>query len=238
MYPLEFEHLTKRYGHEVVVDDLTVTVAPGRVTCFLGPNGAGKSTTMKILLDLARADHGHATIGGTRYRDMVDPARSIGVALEPNAFHPGRSGRDHLRVLTDGTGIPAGRIDETLEMVELRHAADRHVGGYSLGMRQRLGLAAALLGDPPVLVLDEPFNGLDPEGIVWIRGLLRNLAAEGRAVLVASHLMGELQELAGRILLVGHGRVLAAAEVGLLAAHHGSLEAAYLEVTRGAGGIR
>jgi ABC-2 type transport system ATP-binding protein len=163
MYPLEFANVTKRYRHEVVVDDLTFTVQPGRVTGFLGPNGAGKSTTMKVLLDLAKADHGHATIGGIRYRDMRDPARTIGVVLEPNAFHPGRSGRNHLRILADGAGIESGRIAEMLEAVGLAHAADRHVGGYSLGMRQRLGLAAALLGDPPVLVLDEPGNGLHPQ---------------------------------------------------------------------------
>ena len=209
MYPLEIEHLTKRYGHEVVVDDLTFTVAPGRVTCFLGPNGAGKSTTMKILLDLAKADHGHATIGGTRYRKMVDPARSVGVVLEPNAFHPGRSGRDHLRVLSDGAGIPAGRIDQTLEMVELTHAADRHVGGYSLGMRQRLGLAAALLGDPPVLVLDEPGNGLDPQGIRWLRDLLRERAAAGGTVFVSSHLLAEVEHLADDVVVLNHGQLVA-----------------------------
>ena len=148
MLPLIVDHLTKRYGDDVVVDDLTFTVAPGRVTCFLGPNGAGKSTTMKILLDLARADQGHTTIGGTRYRDMADPARSVGVVLEPNAFHPARSGRNHLRILADGAGLDHDRIAQALDAVGLAHAADRHVGGYSLGMRQRLGLAAALLGDP------------------------------------------------------------------------------------------
>jgi ABC-2 type transport system ATP-binding protein len=173
MHTLSFENVTKRYRHDVVVDDLTFSVQPGRVTGFLGPNGAGKSTAMKILLDLARADHGTATIGGQRYRDMRDPARAVGVVLEPNAFHPGRSGRNHLRILADGAGIDPGRVAQMLEEVGLAHAADRHVGGYSLGMRQRLGLAAALLGDPPVLVLDEPGNGLDPQGIRWLRDLLR-----------------------------------------------------------------
>ena len=216
MYPLQIEHLTKRYGHEVVVDDLTFTVAPGRVTCFLGPNGAGKSTTMKVLLDLAKADHGHATIGGTRYRDMVDPARSVGVVLEPNAFHPGRSGRHHLRILTDGAGIPAGRIDQVLDMVELTHAADRHVGGYSLGMRQRLGLAAALLGDPPVLVLDEPGNGLDPQGIRWLRDLLRARAAAGGTVFVSSHLLAEVEHLADDVVVINHGQLVATGALATL----------------------
>ena len=216
MYPLEIEHLTKRYGNEVVLDDLTFTVAPGRVTCFLGPNGAGKSTTMKILLDLAKADHGHATIGGTRYRDMADPARSVGVALEPNAFHPARSGRDHLRVLTDGAGIAPGRIDQMLEMVELTHAADRHVGGYSLGMRQRLGLAAALLGDPPVLVLDEPGNGLDPQGIRWLRDLLRERAAAGSTVFVSSHLLAEVEHLADEVVVINHGQLVATGALATL----------------------
>jgi len=216
MYPLEIEHLTKRYGHEVVVDDLTFTVPPGRVTCFLGPNGAGKSTTMKILLDLAKADHGHGTIGGRRYREMQDPSRSVGVVLEPNAFHPGRSGRHHLRILTDGAGIPAGRIDQVLNMVELTHAADRHVGGYSLGMRQRLGLAAALLGDPPVLVLDEPGNGLDPQGIRWLRDLLRERAAAGGTVFVSSHLLAEVEHLANEVVVLSHGQLVVAGALATL----------------------
>ncbi len=216
MYSLEIEHLTKSYGHEMAVDDLTFTVAPGRVTCFLGPNGAGKSTTMKILLDLAKADHGHATIGGKRYRELQDPSRCVGVALEPNAFHPGRSGRDHLRVLTDGAGIPAGRIEQMLDMVELTHAADRHVGGYSLGMRQRLGLAAALLGDPPVLVLDEPGNGLDPQGIRWLRDLLRERAGSGGTVFVSSHLLAEVEHLADDVVVLSHGQLVAAGALATL----------------------
>jgi ABC-2 type transport system ATP-binding protein len=216
MYPLEFANVTKRYGHEVVVDDLTFTVQPGRVTGFLGPNGAGKSTTMKVLLDLAKADHGHATIGGIRYRDMRDPARTIGVVLEPNAFHPWRSGRNHLRILADGAGIESGRIAEMLEAVGLAHAADRHVGGYSLGMRQRLGLAAALLGDPPVLVLDEPGNGLDPQGIRWLRDLLRERAAAGGTVFVSSHLLAEVEHLADEIVVVNHGRLVATGALSTL----------------------
>ncbi len=215
MYPLEIERVTKRYGHETVVDHLTFTVAPARVTGFLGPNGAGKSTTMKVLLDLASADSGHATIGGTRYRDLKDPARTVGVVLEPNAFHPGRSGRNHLRILADGSGIPSARIDELLELVQLSHAADRRVGGYSLGMRQRLGIAAALLGDPPVLVLDEPGNGLDPQGIRWLRDLLRTRAAAGGTVFVSSHLLAEVEHLADEVVVISHGRLVA---TGALAA--------------------
>ena len=216
MYTLEFEYVTKRYGHEVVVDDLTFTVQPGRVTGFLGPNGAGKSTAMKILLDLAKAEHGHATIGGMRYRDMPNPARTVGVVLEPNAFHPARSGRNHLRILADGAGIDPTRIAQLLEDVGLTHAADRHVGGYSLGMRQRLGLAAALLGDPPVLVLDEPGNGLDPQGIRWLRDLLRERAAAGGTVFVSSHLLAEVEHLADEIVVVNHGRLVATGALSTL----------------------
>ena len=208
MYPLEFDHVTKRYGHDVVVDDLTFIVRPGRVTGFLGPNGAGKSTTMKILLDLARADGGTATVGRSRYQRLDDPARTVGVVLEPNAFHPGRSGRNHLLVLADALAIPPTRVDEMLEMVELGPAADRHVGAYSLGMRQRLGIAAALLGDPPVLVLDEPGNGLDPQGIRWLRDLLRGRAARGDTVFVSSHLLAEVEHLADEVVVVHRGRLV------------------------------
>jgi ABC-2 type transport system ATP-binding protein len=216
MYSLEIENVTKRYGHEVVVDDLSFTVRPGRVTGFLGPNGAGKSTTMKILLDLASADRGRATIGGTRYRNMHDPARTVGVVLEPNAFHPGRSGRNHLRILADGIGIAPARIAESLDMVGLAHAADRHVGAYSLGMRQRLGIAAALLGDPPVLVLDEPGNGLDPQGIRWLRDLLRARAAAGGTVFVSSHLLAEVEHLADDVVVISHGRLVATGALSTL----------------------
>jgi ABC-2 type transport system ATP-binding protein len=216
MYPLEFKDVTKRYGHEVALDSLTFTVQPGRVTGFLGPNGAGKSTAMKILLDLARADSGHATIGGRRYRETPDPARVVGVVLEPNAFHPGRSGRNHLRILADGAGIEPCRITELLDAVDLTHAADRHVGDYSLGMRQRLGLAAALLGDPPVLVLDEPGNGLDPQGIHWLRDLLRERAASGGTVFVSSHLLAEVEHLADEIVVINHGRLVTTAALATL----------------------
>ena len=216
MYTLEFEHVTKRYVHEVVVDDLTFTARPGRVTGFLGPNGAGKSTAMKILLDLAKAEHGTATIGGMRYRDLRDPARTVGVVLEPNAFHPGRSGRNHLLVLADGAGIDPSRVTQMLVEVGLSHTADRRVGGYSLGMRQRLGLAAALLGDPPVLVLDEPGNGLDPQGIRWLRDLLRKRAAAGGTVLVSSHLLAEVEHLADEVVVISRGQLVAAGTLSAL----------------------
>lgn len=213
MYALEIEHVTKRYGPNVVVDDLSFTVEPGRVTGFLGPNGAGKSTLMKILLDLASADGGRATIGGTRYRTYRDPARTVGVVLEPNAFHPGRSGRNHLRVLADGMGVSHARLEEMLRLVGLAEAADRRVGAYSLGMRQRLGIAAALLGDPPVLILDEPGNGLDPQGIRWLRDLLRLRAANGNTVFVSSHLLAEVEHLADDVVVINRGRLVAAGAI-------------------------
>jgi ABC-2 type transport system ATP-binding protein len=216
MSRIEIQHVTKRYGHDVVVDDLTFTVAPGLVTGFLGPNGAGKSTTMKVLLDLARADEGQATIGGRHYRDIEDPARAVGVVLEPNAFHPGRSGRNHLRVLADGADIPLARVDEVLELVGLTVAAHRRVGAYSLGMRQRLGIAAGLLGDPPVLVLDEPGNGLDPQGVRWLRDLLRARAATGGTVFVSSHLLAEVEHLADEVVVISHGRLVATGALDLL----------------------
>ncbi len=171
---------------------------------------------MKILLDLAKADAGRATIGETRYRDIRDPARTVGVVLEPNAFHPGRSGRNHLRVLADGAGIRPDRIEQVLNMVGLTHAEDRRVGGYSLGMRQRLGLAAALLGDPPVLVLDEPGNGLDPQGIRWLRDLLRERAASGGTVFVSSHLLTEVEHLADDVVVLNHGRLVATGALSTL----------------------
>jgi len=194
MYSLEIENVTKRYGHDVVVDDLSFTAQPGRVTGFLGPNGAGKSTTMKILLDLASADGGRATIGGTRYRELHDPARILG----------------------DDIGIAPTRVAESLDMVGLTQAADRHVGAYSLGMRQRLGIAAALLGDPPVLVLDEPGNGLDPQGIRWLRDLLRARAAAGSTVFVSSHLLSEVEHLADEVVVINHGRLVATGALSTL----------------------
>ena len=207
-YALEVEHVTKRYGENTVVDDLTFTVPPGRVTGFLGPNGSGKSTTMKIMLDLAAADQGRARIGGNRYRDLPDPARTVGAIVESDAFHPGRSGRNHLLILAEATGIPKPRVDEILEEVGLADAAGRRAGAYSLGLRQRLGLAAALLGEPPVLILDEPGNGLDPQGIRTLRDLLRAHAARGGTVFVSSHLLSEVEHLADDVVVINDGRLV------------------------------
>lgn len=205
---LEFSGLTKRFGAITAVSDLTCRVEPGRVTAFLGPNGAGKTTTLRMLLGLIRPSSGAATIGGRHYADLDEPLRSVGAVLEATGFHPGRSGAAHLRVYAQAAGIPTTRVDELLGLVGLSDAAGRKVGGYSLGMRQRLGLAAALLGDPGVLVLDEPTNGLDPEGIRWIRGFLRALAAEGRTVLVSSHLLAEVQQTVDAALIVSRGTLV------------------------------
>ncbi len=215
-HTIEIDRLTKRYGKTTVLDDLSFNVQPGRVTGFLGPNGAGKSTTMKILLDLAAADEGSATIAGRRYRELPDPAATVGVVIEANAFHPGRSGRNHLLVVADTAGIGRERVDEMIDAVDLTPAADRHVGGYSLGMRQRLGLAAALLGDPPVLILDEPANGLDPQGVRTLRDLLRARAASGGTVLVSSHLLAEVEHLADDIVILADGRLVASGPLGEL----------------------
>ena len=182
MHKLELTNITKRYRGATVVDNLSITVQSGRVTGFLGPNGAGKSTTMKILLGLVSPDKGEALIGGRRYRDFDKPTRMVGAILESDAFHPGRSGRNHLLILADAAGILHERIEDLLRLVELEDAADRKVGGYSLGMRQRLGIAVALLGDPPILVLDEPGNGLDPAGMRWLRDLLKTRAASGNTI--------------------------------------------------------
>lgn len=205
---IEVEHVTKRYGDRAVVDDLSFTVPPGRVTGFLGPNGSGKSTTMKIMVDLAAATTGRATIGGRRYRDLPEPARTVGAMIESDAFHPGRSGRNHLRVLADATGIPHDDVEEMLDAVELSDAADRRVGAYSLGMRQRLGLAAALMGDPQVLILDEPGNGLDPQGVRTLRDLLRSHAGRGGTVFVSSHLLAEVEHLADDVIVIHQGRLV------------------------------
>lgn len=206
---LVVDHVTKRYGGHAVLDDLSFVVEPGRITGFLGPNGSGKSTTMKILLDLAAADGGTATIGPCRYRDLPDPAGTVGVVLEPNAFHPGRSGRNHLRILAEACGQPVGRVDETLAVVGLGpDAARRRVGTYSLGMKQRLSLAGALLTDPPVLVLDEPANGLDPQGIHELRDLLRARAARGHTILVSSHLLTEVEHLVDDVVVIDEGRLV------------------------------
>ncbi|GIH18053.1 ATP-binding cassette domain-containing protein [Rugosimonospora africana] len=208
--------LRKRFGSTLALDGMTFSVRPGQVTGFVGPNGAGKSTTMRVVLSLDSADEGTALIGGQPYHRLRRPLHQVGALLDAGALHPARSGRNHLLWLAHSQGLGARRVDEVLEQAGLVKAARRRAGGYSLGMRQRLGIAAALLGDPPVLMLDEPFNGLDPEGIVWIRGFLRGLAAEGRAVLVSSHLMSELQDSASHLVVVGRGRVVADTSVEAL----------------------
>jgi ABC-type multidrug transport system ATPase subunit len=205
---LEFSGVTKRFGAVTAVSDLSARVEPGRVTGFLGPNGAGKTTTLRILLGLVRATGGQATIGGRRYADLDKPLQTVGAVLEASSFHPGRTGAAHLTIYAQAAGIPKGRVDEVLGLVGLADAGGRKVGGYSLGMRQRLGLAYALLGDPGVLVLDEPANGLDPEGIRWMRGFLRRLAAEGRTVLVSSHLLAEVQQTVDALLIISRGRLV------------------------------
>ena len=193
---IEISGLTKRFGGFVAVDDLTFTVEPGRITGFLGPNGAGKTTTLRMLLDLVHPTSGSTRIDGVRYAEIERPFMVVGAALEATNFHPGRTGRDHLRVLATANGIPTARVDELLELTGIPAAARKRAGEYSLGMRQRLGLAAALLGDPKVLILDEPANGLDPEGIRWLRGFLRHLSDEGKTILVSSHMLQEVQQTA------------------------------------------
>ena len=224
--------LRKKFGHLAAVQDVSFTVAYGRVTGFLGPNGAGKTTTLRMLLGLIRPDAGTATIAGTPYPDLASPAQTVGALLDA-AAHPGRSGQNHLRVLAAAAGIPGERAGQLLATVGLQHAARQRAGGYSLGMRQRLGLAAALLGDPAVLVLDEPANGLDPQGIRWLRELLRSRAAEGRAVLVSSHILAEVAQTADDVVVISHGRTIAQAPLpDLLATRPGaSLEDIYLELT-------
>src|SRR5712675_1383595 len=206
---IEVNGLRKRFGPTLALDGMSFTVQPGQVTGFVGPNGAGKSTTMRVILSLDAPDEGKATIGGTPYASLRQPMRVIGSLLDAGALQPSRSARNHLLWLAHSQGLDATRVDEVIEQAGLRSAARRKAGGYSLGMRQRLGIAVALLGDPPVLMFDEPFNGMDPEGIVWMRGFLASLVAEGRAVLVSSHLMSELQEVAGHLVIVGRGTVIA-----------------------------
>jgi len=206
---LEVTDLTKVFGQLAAVDHLTFTVQPARVTGFLGPNGAGKTTTMRMLLGLVAPTSGTALIGGHRYRDLPNPMRVVGSALEATNFHPGRSGRDHLRVLADASGIPTRRVDEMLDLVGIPAAARQRAGGYSMGMRQRLGLAAALLGDPAVLMLDEPANGLDPEGIRWLRSFLRHLAHQGKTILVSSHMLAEADQIVDDVVIIANGRSVA-----------------------------
>ncbi len=219
---IEVNGLRKRFGPVQALDGMSFTVAPGRVTGFIGPNGAGKSTTMRVILGLDAPDEGSALVGGRRYQSLPYPLTVIGSLLDAAALQPGRTARNHLLWLARSQGLPPSRVDEVIRQAGLDQAARRKAGGYSLGMRQRLGIAAALLGDPPALMLDEPFNGMDPEGIVWMRGFLRALATQGRAVLVSSHLMSELQDTADHLVIVGRGRVIAdTSTAGLLAAASG-----------------
>jgi ABC-2 type transport system ATP-binding protein len=208
-HSIEVTGLRKRFGSVQALDGMSFTVAPGLITGFVGPNGAGKSTTMRVILGLDRADDGIALVGGQPYRSLREPLSHIGALLDAGAVQPGRSARNHLLWLAHSQGYGARRVDEVITQVGLDGAARRKAGGFSMGMRQRLGIAAALLGDPPVLMLDEPLNGLDPEGIMWMRGFLAALAREGRAVFISSHLMSELQDTADHMIVVGRGRVLA-----------------------------
>jgi ABC-2 type transport system ATP-binding protein len=226
--------LTKTYGRTIAVQDLTFTVRPGVVTGFLGPNGAGKSTTMRMLIGLDRPDAGQATVNGKSYRELRRPLHEVGAMLEAKAFHPGRSARAHLGALAVSNGIPQRRVEEVLRLVGLEAVGRRRAGKFSLGMAQRLGIATALLGDPGIVILDEPVNGLDPEGIRWIRNLLKSLAAEGRTVLISSHLISEVAQTADELIVVGQGRLLAHTTVAQLSATASSLEDAFFRLTESA----
>jgi ABC-2 type transport system ATP-binding protein len=227
-------NLTKRFGSTVAVDSLSFEVQPGTVTGFLGPNGSGKSTTMRMIVGLDAPDGGSATIGGRPYRELRWPLREVGVMLDARGFHPGRSARQHLGALAASNDIPARRVGEVLGIVGLTERGGQRAGKFSLGMAQRLGVATALLGDPGVLMLDEPVNGLDPEGIRWIRNLLIGLAREGRTVFVSSHLISEMELMAEQLVVIGRGKLLARAPVRELAARAGSLEEAFFGLTEDA----
>ena len=219
---IEVRGLSKHYGERVAVDDLTFTIKPGTVTGFLGPNGAGKSTTMRLILGLDRPSRGTATVNGRQYRDLAAPLHEVGALLEARAVHTGRSGYNHLLALAQTHGIPRRRVAEVIELVGLESVARKRVGSFSLGMGQRLGVAAALLGDPATVVLDEPANGLDPEGIRWIRNLLKGLAAEGRTVFLSSHLMSEMEQTADHLIVIGRGKLIADTEVSTFVAQASS----------------
>jgi ABC-2 type transport system ATP-binding protein len=231
---IEFHELTKRYGPVTAVDTLSFAPTPGRITGFVGANGAGKSTTMRMLLGLTRASSGTATIDGRPYAELRDPLRSVGAMVDPNIFHPRRTGRNALRVIARAAEIPERRVDHVLALVGLTDAARRRSGGYSTGMRQRLALAASLLGDPDTLVLDEPANGLDPEGVHWLRGLIKSLAREGRTVFVSSHLLAELAQTIDDVAIIAHGRLITHQPIAdlLARADDASLEDVYLELTQ------
>lgn len=223
--------LTKRFGRIAAVDGLTFTAGPGSVTGFLGPNGAGKTTTLRMLTGLIAPDGGTATIDGHRYRDLTSPGQAAGVVLETEGFHPARTGRDHLRVYCTASGYPLARADEVLELTGLAAAGRRKVRGYSLGMRQRLALAAALLGDPAALILDEPATGLDPQGTAWLRGLLRDQARAGRTVLYSSHVLPEVEQLADQVVIISRGRLVRHGTLAELTGGQGGLEQVFLSLT-------
>jgi ABC-2 type transport system ATP-binding protein len=225
--------LTKRYGDVIAVHDLSFEVEAGSITGFLGPNGAGKTTTLRMLLGLARPTEGRALVFGRPFAELGRPASRVGAVLDSADLHPGRTGRDHLRVLALSAGLPPRRIADVLALVDLEHAARRRVGGYSLGMRQRLSLAAALLGDPELLVLDEPANGLDPEGVRWLRDFLRGFAADGRTVLVSSHHLAEVEQTVDRVVIISRGRLVTASSLEELTEQATTLEDAFLELTAG-----
>ena len=217
---IEVRDLTKRFGTLTAVDNLSFSVEPGRITGFLGPNGAGKTTTLRMLLGLVRPTGGHATIGGRSYSHLHTPQRVVGAALEATNFHPGRSGRDHLRVMADTAGVGTRRVDEMLDLVGIPAAASQRAGGYSMGMRQRLALAGALLGDPQVLLLDEPANGLDPEGIRWLRTLLRQLSGQGKTILISSHMLSEVEQTVDDVVIIANGRLIRQGAIGDLPTEH------------------
>jgi ABC-2 type transport system ATP-binding protein len=231
---IEVRGLTKFYGEQAAVSDLSFTVRPGIVTGFLGPNGAGKSTTMRLILGLDSPSAGSVRVNGRRYADHPAPLREVGALLEAKAVHPGRSARIHLLALAATHGIGARRVDQVIGLAGLRDVAGKRAGGFSLGMGQRLGIAAALLGDPGTVILDEPVNGLDPEGVRWVRTLLRGLAAEGRTVFLSSHLMGELAQTVSHVIVLGKGRLIADTSVAGLVAGGRSLKEAFMELTAGA----
>jgi ABC-2 type transport system ATP-binding protein len=231
MATITVDGLTKRFGAVQAVDDLSFEISGASVTGFLGPNGAGKTTTLRMLLGLVTPDRGRAVLEKRRYVELDEPARVVGALLEATSFHPGRSARNHLRMVARATGLPDRRADEVLEEVGLVDAARRRVGGFSLGMRQRLGLATALLGEPEVLVLDEPTNGLDPAGVRWLRDLLRSMAADGRTVLVSSHLLSEVARTVDRVVVIDRGRLVAEGPVTDLTLAGESLEDAFLRLT-------
>jgi ABC-2 type transport system ATP-binding protein len=232
MSVIEVRGLTKRFGQVLAVDQLSFEVESGSVVGFLGRNGAGKTTTLRMLLGLVRADAGTATINGRAYRDLPEPLHQVGAVLEASSFHPGRTARNHLRVQAMAAQVDRSRIDEVLDLVGLRDAADRRVGGFSLGMRQRLGLATALLPEPDLLILDEPANGLDPDGVHWLRDLLRGLAADGATVLVSSHLLAEVAQTVDQVVILDRGRLVAQSSLDDLTAGADNLEDAFLKLTR------